>query len=159
MNKFFTLKLGSMKQLITALALVGVFASCKNDKTQTRDNVTLLQDTFRMYNNSVVTDRAATSAAYTEPSRPAKTTVTPRKTTNRVSNSSSGQGTVAQAPAKKKGWSKRAKGAAIGAGAGAAAGAVINGRNRGAGAVIGGVVGAAGGYIIGNEMDRKDGRN
>ena len=60
--------------------------------------------------------------------------------------------------AKKKGWSKSAKGAVIGGVAGAAAGAIINKKNRAAGAVIGGVVGAGGGYVIGRKMDKKDGR-
>jgi hypothetical protein len=64
---------------------------------------------------------------------------------------------VAQ-PAKKKGWSKAAKGAAIGGAAGAVAGAIINKKNRVLGAVIGGVVGGGGGYVIGRGMDKKDGR-
>jgi hypothetical protein len=58
---------------------------------------------------------------------------------------------------KKKGWSSRAKGAAIGGVSGAAAGAIIS-KNKVAGAVIGGAVGAGGGYIIGNEIDRKNAR-
>lgn len=62
------------------------------------------------------------------------------------------------AVAKKKGWSKAAKGAAIGAGAGAIAGAIINKRNRAVGAVIGGVVGGGVGYGIGRSKDKKDGR-
>jgi len=60
-------------------------------------------------------------------------------------------------PAKKKGWSKAAKGAAIGAGVGAIGGAIIS-KKKGLGAVIGGVVGGAGGYIIGRNKDKKDGR-
>lgn len=70
----------------------------------------------------------------------------------------SGTGTTnAPVAAKKKGWSKAAKGAAIGAGAGAVAGAIIS-KKKGVGAVIGGVVGGAGGYIIGRKKDKKDGR-
>ncbi len=61
-------------------------------------------------------------------------------------------------PAKKKGWSAKAKGAVIGAGTGAAAGAIINGRNRGAGAIIGGVLGAAAGTGAGAIIDKKKGR-
>lgn len=64
---------------------------------------------------------------------------------------------VAQ-PAKKKGWSKAAKGTAIGAGAGAAAGAILVKNNRALGAVIGGVVGGGVGYGVGRSMDKKDGR-
>jgi osmotically inducible lipoprotein OsmB len=52
----------------------------------------------------------------------------------------------------KKGWSRKAKGAAIGGGAGAATGAAIGG---GKGAIIGGVVGAAAGGVIGRRKDRK----
>lgn len=81
-----------------------------------------------------------------------------------TSNSGSGQGTeTAPAPAeetaKKEGWSKSAKGAAIGGGAGAVIGAVISKNNRAAGAVIGGVLGGAVGYGIGKAKDKKDGRN
>ena len=72
----------------------------------------------------------------------------------RMVSSSENQAKVA----KKKGWSKAAKGAVIGGVGGAAAGAVINKKNRALGAVIGGVVGAAGGYGIGRGMDKKDGR-
>jgi hypothetical protein len=61
--------------------------------------------------------------------------------------------------AKKKGWSKTAKGAVIGGVVGAGTGAIINKKNRGAGAVIGGVIGAGAGAVIGNEMDKKDGRH
>lgn len=63
-----------------------------------------------------------------------------------------------QAPAKKKGWSAKAKGAVIGTAAGAAAGAIINKRNRGAGAVIGGVLGAGAGTGVGAIIDKKKGR-
>ena len=63
------------------------------------------------------------------------------------------------APAKKKGWSKAAKGTAIGAGAGAVTGAIISKNNRGLGAVIGGVVGGGVGYGVGRSKDKKDGRN
>jgi Glycine zipper len=68
--------------------------------------------------------------------------------------------TPAPAPvaAKKKGWSKAAKGTTIGAVAGAAAGAIINKKNRVLGGVIGGVIGGGVGYGIGRGMDKKDGR-
>jgi hypothetical protein len=35
---------------------------------------------------------------------------------------------------------------------------VLNKNNRAVGAVIGGVIGAGGGYVIGRQMDKKDGR-
>jgi hypothetical protein len=66
--------------------------------------------------------------------------------------------TPAVQPAKKKGWSKAAKGTVIGAGAGAAAGAIIVKNNRALGAVIGGVLGGGVGYGVGRSMDKKDGR-
>ena len=59
---------------------------------------------------------------------------------------------AAQAQTHKKGWSDKAKGAAIGGGAGVVTGAVIGG---GKGAVIGGVVGAVGGGLIGRNRDKK----
>ena len=59
------------------------------------------------------------------------------------------------APAKKEGWSKAAKGAAIGGAGGAVLGAIISKKNPAAGAVIGGVVGGAVGYGIGKSKDKK----
>lgn len=61
-------------------------------------------------------------------------------------------GSVAQAQTPKKGWSNKAKGAAVGAGAGAVTGAVIGG---GKGAVIGGAAGAVGGGLLGRKKDKK----
>lgn len=52
----------------------------------------------------------------------------------------------------RRGWSRRAKGAAIGGGSGAVIGAVAGG---GKGALIGGVLGAGAGYVIGNETDKQ----
>jgi hypothetical protein len=80
-----------------------------------------------------------------------------------TSETTVGTGPVVTAPtetpevAKKKGWSKAAKGTAIGAGSGAVLGAII-GKNKGKGAVIGGIIGAAGGYVLGRGQDKKDGR-
>ena len=156
-----------MKKIILGLALVASFAACKSNKSELgKTNVVMVQDTFRMYNNSILTDKGTDAETYEAPARKVRTASSRSRNSSSSNNSTStssnsSQGTIAQAPvpAKKKGWSKRAKGVAIGAGTGAAAGAIINGRNRGVGAVIGAVVGAAGGYIIGNEMDRKDGRN
>lgn len=55
--------------------------------------------------------------------------------------------------------SKRQTGALAGAGAGALVGALVTGGGTGSkigGALIGAGIGALGGYVIGNEMDRKD---
>ncbi|WP_316822019.1 YMGG-like glycine zipper-containing protein [Pedobacter gandavensis] len=74
----------------------------------------------------------------------------------RRASSASSSNTVAT-PAKKKGWSQAAKGAAIGAGAGAIGGILVD-KNNARGAIIGGVVGAGTGYVIGRAQDRKSGR-
>ena len=58
----------------------------------------------------------------------------------------------------KKGWSKSAKYAVIGGVTGGVLGAVVNKKNRAAGAVIGTVIGGGGGYVIGRDQDKKDGR-
>ena len=57
----------------------------------------------------------------------------------------------------KKGWSRKAKGAAIGGAAGAVTGAAVSKKN-GKGAVIGGAVGAGAGYLYGRHKDKKKGR-
>jgi uncharacterized protein YcfJ len=53
---------------------------------------------------------------------------------------------------KKKGWSKKAKGAVIGGAGGAATGAIIGG---GKGAVIGAAAGTVAGGAIGRKKDKK----
>ena len=60
--------------------------------------------------------------------------------------------TAVQAQTPKKGWSNKAKGAAIGGGAGAVTGAVLGG---GKGAIIGGAVGVVGGGLIGRRKDKR----
>lgn len=105
------------------------------------------------------------------PARTSKSVAKTSKSNGTGSNKSSGSGTVSQgggsgtashptvstAPAKKKGWSKAAKGTAIGAGSGAVLGAIVS-KNKVKGAVIGGIIGAGGGYAIGRTKDKKDGR-
>jgi hypothetical protein len=78
----------------------------------------------------------------------------------RVSSGSNGTYSTASVPvrAKKKGWSKAAKGTVIGAGSGAVLGAIISKNHKGKGAIIGGVLGAGGGYVLGRILDKKDGR-
>lgn len=101
-------------------------------------------------------ERVAAIDAYKKSVEAATPAVKKRSTRQRGSmvSSSENQAKVA----KKKGWSKAAKGTAIGAGSGAVLGAVINKRNRALGAVIGGVLGGGVGYGIGRSMDKKDGR-
>lgn len=96
------------------------------------------------YNNGTRTASRSSSARSSSGSRSSGTA-------SRGSSGSSGS-------TAKKGWSKAAKGAVIGGVAGGAAGAVINKKNRVAGGAVGAVVGAAGGYILGRQMDKKDGR-
>jgi hypothetical protein len=84
-----------------------------------------------------------------------------RSTASRSRSSSGGSGTASSNgtyAAKKRGWSKAAKGAAIGGAGGAVLGAVVNKRNRVAGGVIGGIIGAGVGYGVGRSQDKKDGR-
>jgi hypothetical protein len=84
-----------------------------------------------------------------------------KSSTYRNASKSGSMNSVAQYPAKtsvKKGWSRRAKGAAIGGGGGAILGAVINKHNRLLGGAVGGAIGAGLGYVIGNELDKKHGR-
>lgn len=58
----------------------------------------------------------------------------------------------AQAQTPKKGWSNKAKGAAIGGGAGAVAGGLLGG---GKGAVVGAAAGVVGGGLVGRNKDKK----
>jgi hypothetical protein len=80
-----------------------------------------------------------------------------RKTTA-VKKSTGTTATKPVAAAKKKGWSKAAKGAAIGTAASAIAGVIISKKNPVLGGIIGGVAGGGIGYGIGRGMDKKDGR-
>lgn len=61
-------------------------------------------------------------------------------------------GTVAQAQDKPKGWSRKAKGAAIGGAGGAVLGGLVGG---GKGAIIGAGAGLVGGGAIGKNQDKK----
>ena len=61
-------------------------------------------------------------------------------------------GTVAQAQDKPKGWSRKAKGAAIGGGSGAVVGGLLGG---GKGALVGAAAGVVGGGLIGRSEDKK----
>jgi len=100
-----------------------------------------------------------TESSTSQPVRKTKRTYSP---VQKASNTAGGSlNSVSQYPAKtsvKKGWSRKAKGAAIGGGGGAILGAVINKNNRLVGGAIGGALGAGIGYVIGNELDKKHGR-
>jgi len=92
--------------------------------------------------------------------QPARKITRRHSTIQRASDEGGSLSSVSQYPAKtvKKGWSRKAKGAAIGGGGGAILGAVINKNNRLVGGAIGGALGAGIGYVIGNELDKKHGR-
>lgn len=188
-KNFTLIKTDIMKQILTALAISAVVASCSsNPKTGTeisKDVVTT--DTAGLYNDqnrvmnvngandttiTTVTTTTVTKAGATPlvapvesaPVRkaPARSTARRRSSGSSTRNGSysSGSGTSSQPSqtvAKKKGWSKAAKGTVIGAGSGAVIGAVIS-KKKGKGAIIGGVLGAGVGYGIGRSKDKKDGR-
>jgi hypothetical protein len=158
-----------MRPIILGLAIVALFANCRNNKSELENTrVVLVQDTSRLYTSSILTDKSAGTETYAatlgsaigteRPVTSTKPRTSTRKISSTVNNNSSGTVASTPVPAKKKGWSDRAKGTVIGAGTGAAAGAIINKKDRVAGAIIGGIIGAAGGYVIGNERDRKKGR-
>lgn len=61
-------------------------------------------------------------------------------------------GSVAQAQDKPKGWSRKAKGAAVGGAGGAVVGGLLGG---GKGALIGAGAGVVGGGLVGRNQDKK----
>jgi hypothetical protein len=100
--------------------------------------------------------------AYNQPAKSTYAPVRKSSATHRsVTPKSVSMSSTDQYPAKtiqKRGWSRRAKGAAIGGGGGAILGAILDKNHRVAGGILGGVLGTGLGYVIGNEMDRKHGR-
>jgi len=169
-----------MKSILFSLAIASVFMACNSKSSDSNKNIVGL-DTSGYYKNNVMADtprKALTAAPGTvtkqvvETRNPdgsvvtTSTTVMGAKTAapvthhSSVSSNSVAHSTtypaVAATPAR-KGWSNRAKGAAIGGVGGAVVGAVVS-KKKGKGAIIGGVLGAAGGYIIGTEKDKKTGR-
>ncbi|MBY0479403.1 MAG: hypothetical protein K2Q24_17280 [Chitinophagaceae bacterium] len=143
-----------MKQLLTALSLVAVFASCKSKTETSTDQTKVLSATdsiefanFQAWKEQQAEEKAINSqrtVRYAE-----------RRTAVATSAPASNTSTTA---AKKKGWSKAAKGAVIGGVSGAVIGGVVSKRNRVAGVAIGTVLGGGVGYGIGRSMDKKDGR-
>jgi hypothetical protein len=150
-----------MKKIFAAILLASTFIGCKQNKTVAPNTNIVTVDTSSLYNNSIQTDKsqgtALGSAVKAAPKPVSQQRATSENNVTKTSSANNGSGNTAAAPAteKKKGWSHKAKGAAVGAGTGAITGALINKNNRGVGALIGGVVGAASGYIIGNEVDKK----
>ncbi|HVF96587.1 MAG TPA: YMGG-like glycine zipper-containing protein [Flavisolibacter sp.] len=175
-----------MKQILFALSAVAVMASCGNDNPKTAAAETKVvtpgNDTtgfaqFQAWkaqnelaaanqqaqqnlvtNTQPVKEVVRERVVYVEKPVTRKTSSSTRRSSTSSNNGSGVYNSTSQNTAKKKGWSKAAKGAAIGGASGAVLGAVINKRNRGTGAVIGGILGAGGGYVIGRSKDKKDGR-
>lgn len=164
------LKESIMKKILPALAIasVTVFAACNtNDKTETELAVLKAKQATVDSMNQVVAEKeskaisyaAATSAARKSYASSAVRRSAPAKTVQYRSYSEPAVlPTATPAPAQKKGWSNKAKGAVIGGVVGAGAGAVISKDKKVQGAIIGGVLGAAGGYGIGAILDKKAGR-
>ena len=172
-----------MKKILFALSTVAVMASCSQNNPRTAAETQTLQPTdtaglaqfqaWKAQNELAVANQMA-QANQLAAQQPTREIVrervvyvnSPRSTSSRSSasrsRSSSGNSGVYNSTssntARKKGWSKAAKGAVIGGAGGAVIGAVVNKRNRAAGAVIGGVLGGAVGYGIGRSQDKKDGR-
>jgi len=154
-----------MKKILLALSLGTVFMACKNKTIESLDtNPAVMTAYTPMYESNYSTDKGdmAKVAEMGKVTPVAKAPVVSRNTNsgsnNNVSTTST-KSTATTTAAKKKGWSGRAKGAAVGAGSGAIIGAIANKNNRGVGALVGGLIGAASGYVIGNEVDRKKERN
>jgi Glycine zipper/Prokaryotic membrane lipoprotein lipid attachment site len=150
-----------MQKIFYTIVAVAALTACKsNDKSIDADapkmvtvsNTAEMQEFMDWKAEKLAKEKAA--ATYTVPVAPVRTKVIYKK----VPVYTKAPASVPAEPAKKKGWSKAAKGAVIGAGAGAAAGAIIVKNNRALCAAIGGVLGGGVGYGIGRGMDKKDGR-
>jgi hypothetical protein len=138
-----------------------LLAACNNQSGSisgsTTDTAVALPEVVKSQADSV--EKANKAAASTKALNSKNTN--PNVTEDRSTASSSEAMTTESSndAKKKKGWSKTAKGAVIGGVVGAGTGAAVNKKNRAVGAVVGGVVGAGTGAIIGNELDKKDGRH
>jgi hypothetical protein len=175
-----------MKQIISAALLAALFSAtaCSNNtqkdavlqaqqhtidsmnaelaKKKVIDSMNEVTKTQYVFPQNATTTTATTTTAAAAPVVARSVSRTTRRShAAHRSTASSAQPVVYQqapAPARKRGWSAKAKGAVIGTAAGAAAGAIINKRNRGAGAIIGGVLGAGAGTGVGAIIDKKQGR-
>jgi hypothetical protein len=166
-----------MKNLLSTLAvsasLAFTMAACNTTPQQSQVTLKNTDTTglaaFQAYKQAQMFNAASIAsytAAATAPQTRVVTKYVPvRSTSTRRYNSSTSSASrpvvmnsQSSNAAKKRGWSKAAKGAVIGGVVGAGTGAVVNKKNRAVGAVIGGVLGAGAGYGIGRGMDKRDGR-
>jgi hypothetical protein len=148
------------KALLIAVIIVtaAVLMVACNRQPQTAGQTVIFADTtglaeFQQW--KAMNERLDPNQYYMQPA-PAQQRSVARQTTTRRSSGS--MGSTSTQTAKKKGWSKAAKGAVIGGASGAVLGAVIHKRNRVVGGVIGGILGGGIGYGIGRSQDKKDGR-
>ena len=162
-----------MKNLLSSLAVTATLAltmaACNSTPKQAQVTLNATDTTgfaaFQAYKQAEMIKASTAAYAAAAPQTKVVTRYVPvRSTASRssVSRSTASSPVVMNSEssnaAKKKGWSKAAKGAVIGGVVGAGTGAVVNKKNRAAGAVIGGVLGAGAGYGIGRGMDKRDGR-
>ncbi|HEY0356781.1 MAG TPA: glycine zipper 2TM domain-containing protein [Flavisolibacter sp.] len=166
------LNLNVMKRVIPFVVIAAVILAACNTNTRTRAEVASSADTtglaeFRLWKqqqeflNQMAAYQMATGnvAAVKQPAYTQSSSARRSTSSRSVSNSDrTVYSSESSNAAKKKGWSKAAKGAVIGGVAGGVAGAVIHKRNRAVGGVVGAVLGAGGGYAIGRGMDKRDGR-
>jgi hypothetical protein len=156
-----------MKKIILLVAVVSVFAACKNSPNLPVYNKNLvLVDTTGLSKSNAVTD-AASGNNIVIPANANSNVVVPATTTTTTQRSRSSSHaiypangtttTTRTAPRRDRGWSSAAKGTAVGAGTGAIVGALVS-RNKGKGAIIGALIGGGGGYIYGRSRDRRSGR-
>jgi hypothetical protein len=166
-----------MKRLAVALAFATLFAACsKNGNTNNeaansaRDSVKMLQYSMKAMRDSLRIDSlqritAEQAMIATQQAQLAQQAALQAQKSQRVAYTAPRRTYVkgvsenyySTTPAKKKGWSSAAKGAAIGAGAGAITGVLVD-KKDGRGAIVGGLLGAGTGYVIGRQHDKKTGR-
>lgn len=170
-----------MKKILFALSAVILMASCSQNNPRTAAETKTLAPTdtaglaqfqqWKAQNELAVANQMAQTnkLAAQQPTKEVvrervvyvnspRSTSRSRSTASRSSGSSGVYNSTSSNTARRKGWSKAAKGAVIGGAGGAVLGAIINKRNRAAGAVIGGVLGAGVGYGVGRSKDKRDGR-
>ncbi|MFL5810705.1 MAG: hypothetical protein ACJ749_14375 [Flavisolibacter sp.] len=167
------LNINVMKRIVPVVAIAAMLTACnsspKPEVQGSQTTTTVGSDTagLAQFQQWKAQNELATTNQYgqttTQSAAPqTKVVYVPQKTRTVYRNTSSGSSgsmsSTSSGAAKKRGWSKAAKGATIGGVAGAVGGAVINKKNRVAGGVIGGILGAGVGYGIGRSKDKKDGR-
>jgi hypothetical protein len=133
MNQLFTFKLGSMKKLFFIFAIAAIALAACNRASRTADAQITVEDTLGLADFKAWKAQEAQAELQAMYVNNNAKPVARKSTRTRSSGSMSSESSHNAQVAKKRGWSKAAKGAVIGAGAGAVIGAVVNKRNRVAG--------------------------